>query len=421
LRDVIHVGGALVTAVCAVVLVGAVAHGESVRVVLARPLPNVDLAFVAEPLGALVAAAVCGLGVLHALHSAGVVRATREKAPARLMAFMALAAAATIAVAFSANLFTLFVAYQGLTLAVFPLVAHRGDEAARRAGRTFLATLLTASMGLFLPAMIWTYAITGALDFQPGGVLAGRVDVIGANILLVLFVLGLGMAAIPPLHRWLPVSSDAPHPALVTIQALAVLPAGGVGLIKVAAFVFGPALHSAQVAAHALIILAGGRGGHVWNCADRPVETGCAGAVGVFLYDPVAGGGHGRAVGAAGGPVRRRLADRGCRLRRRDIDDGGGNHGGDNCSPQRRRLCRPRTRDALDVRRLCAGIGQHDRHAPVRGRVGQALAHRCGVRRRTCMGRGAGGRSSGAYLRALGPACSERAGGEGAYRRLQAP
>jgi multicomponent Na+:H+ antiporter subunit D len=78
-----------------------------------------------------------------------------------------------------------------------------------------------------------------------------------ANILLALFVLGLGMAAIPPLHRWLPASSSAPHPALVTIQAVAVLPAGGIGLVKVAAFVFGPALQTAHIAAQALIVLVG--------------------------------------------------------------------------------------------------------------------------------------------------------------------
>ncbi|UPT61581.1 MAG: hypothetical protein M0D54_14370 [Hyphomonadaceae bacterium JAD_PAG50586_4] len=50
---------------------------------------------------------------------------------------MALASAATMAIAFSANLFTFFVAYQALILAVFPLVAHRGDDEARKAARDF--------------------------------------------------------------------------------------------------------------------------------------------------------------------------------------------------------------------------------------------------------------------------------------------
>lgn len=257
LRDVVHIGFSLFTAVCAFYLVDAVAHGQGARVILARPLPNVDLAFVVEPLGALMAAAISGLSVLHAVHAAGVVRATQEKAPARLMAFIAFATAATMAVAFSANLFSFFVAYEALALAAFPLVAHRGDDEARKAARDFLATLLASSIGLFLPAMIWTYAIAGALDFQPGGMLAGRVDALTANVLLVLFVVGLAMAAIPPMHRWLPASSSAPYPAATAIQALTVLPAGGIGLIKIAAFVFGPALHDAVIAARGLMVLVG--------------------------------------------------------------------------------------------------------------------------------------------------------------------
>ncbi len=257
LRDVVHLAFACVLAgLGAYLLQAAVAHEEA-RLVLARPLPNVELAFTLEPLGALMGAVLAGLGALHAVHTIGFVRATQERAPARLMAFIALASAATMGVVYSANLFTFFVAYQALTLATFPLVALGGDEQARRAARAYLGTLLAASVGLFLPAMVWTYALTGAIDFRVGGALAGRVDAITANVLLVLFVLGVAMAAIPPLHRWLPVSSDAPYPALVSIQALAVLPAGGIGILKITAYVFGSALQDAAWAARALLILVG--------------------------------------------------------------------------------------------------------------------------------------------------------------------
>lgn len=258
LRDVIHIGFSILLAALCVYIVREAALGHGARIALARPLPNVDLAFSIEPLGALIAALVSTLGVLHAVHTAGVARATQERAPARMMAFIALASAAVMGVAFSANLFSLFVSYQALTLATFPLVAHRGDEEARHAARIYLATLLAASAAFFLPAMVWTYAISGALDFRQGGVLAGRVDVVTANALLVLFVLGLAKAAIPPMHRWLAVSSIAPYPALVTIQAIAVLPAGGVGLLKIAAYVFGTtALAEASLAARGLLVLVG--------------------------------------------------------------------------------------------------------------------------------------------------------------------
>jgi multicomponent Na+:H+ antiporter subunit D len=257
LRDTIHISFSVFTAACAFRLVEAAAFGETARIALARPLPNVDLAFAVEPLGALAAAVIATLSALHAIHAAGVVRATQERAPGALLALIALACGATMAIAYSANLFTLFVAYQALILASFPMVAHRGDEEARSAAHAFLATLLVSSVGFFLPAMIWTYAIAGALDFQPGGMLAGRVDALTANVLLALFVFGLALTAIPPMHRWLPASYAAPYPALVSIQALAVLPSGGIAILKVAAFVFGPVLLDAALASRGLILLSG--------------------------------------------------------------------------------------------------------------------------------------------------------------------
>ncbi len=256
LRDVTHIGFSLVTAIAAAFTVSTAAHHLSARIVLARPLPHVELAFSIEPLGALLALTIAGLGVLHAIHTAGMARATQERAPARMMAMIAFAYAAALGAVFAANLFTFFVAYQALTLATFPLVAH-GDEEARRNARSYLATLLTFSIGLFLPAMVWTYAVAGVLEFRPGGVLAGHVDPITANVLLILFTLGLAMTAIPPGHRWLPLSSGASYPALVLIQGTAVLPVGAMGLLKITSYTFGPVLHVAAPAASALIVLAG--------------------------------------------------------------------------------------------------------------------------------------------------------------------
>lgn len=256
-RDGAYILGALVAATCAVLLIGAARAGTPVRVSLAQPLPDVDLAFALEPFGALMAVVISGLGLLHAVQTTGLLRATDDAAPGRLLACMALAQAGALSIALSANLFTLFVAYQGLALAAFPLVAHGGGVEARQAARAFLATLLGAAIALFLPAMIWTYAVAGALDFRAGGILAGHVDVFGANVLLTLFAFGSAMTALPPLHRWLPASSHAPYPALASIQSVAVLPAGCIGFVKIAAFVFGPVLIDAGFAARALIALAG--------------------------------------------------------------------------------------------------------------------------------------------------------------------
>jgi multicomponent Na+:H+ antiporter subunit D len=257
LRDVIHIAAALVCACASALILLNVGAGQEARVVLANPLPRVELAFEIEPLGALMAFTFAGLGVLHAAYSAGFVRASQEPRPAALLALTALGSSAALAAAFSANLFTLFVAYHLVLLIAFMLVGHAGDEDARRSARVALGFLLVGSVGLLLPALVWTYAVAHTLEFEPGGVLAGYVDDATANTLLALFVFGLAMTAMPPLHRWLTASSVATFPALVSLQALCVLPVGAVALLKVAAFVFGAALPQAALASRVLIVIAG--------------------------------------------------------------------------------------------------------------------------------------------------------------------
>jgi multicomponent Na+:H+ antiporter subunit D len=260
LRDVVHIGFALAAAVLAAMVLSTAERHEAARLVLAHPLPNVELAFAIEPLGALFAVIVSGLGVLHAIHTVGFVRATAMQSPSRMMGFIALSAGAMIAVALSANLFTLFVSYQALILAGAPLIQDRTPEEEGRAARVYLTTQLGASIGLFLPAVVWTYSLAGAADFQAGGVFAGLIEPISpavAGILLTLFVLGASMAIVPPLSTWINASSGSRWPALVSIQSLALAPAGVVSIVKIAAYVFGSALVQASFAAHVLLVLCG--------------------------------------------------------------------------------------------------------------------------------------------------------------------
>lgn len=257
LRDLLNLAGAALTLICALVIFGAARSGEAARLVIAHPLPRIDLAFSVDPLGALMAALVASLGLLHAAHTIGFVRATQFKSPTRLMALIAIANLGAIGVALSANLLSFFIAYQVLVMAGFPLVALDGEARSRAAARRFLSMLLAASMGMLLPALVWTHAIAGPFDFQAGGALAGLVDPVTAGALLALFVLGIAASAMPPLHAWADAASRAPDPALTSIYTIAIMPAGCIGVIKVAAFVFGPALADAGLVRYGLVALAG--------------------------------------------------------------------------------------------------------------------------------------------------------------------
>jgi multicomponent Na+:H+ antiporter subunit D len=224
------------------VALGPVEGGEGgafLRVELAEMLPGLSLALHREPLSLLFALVASGLWLVTSVYAIGYMRGTRENRQTRFYACFALALAATMGVAFAANLLTLFVCYELLTLSTFPLVAHKGDAAAERGGRTYLLVLLSTSIGLLLPAILWTFAVAGTTEFTAGGILAGRIAPAAATGLLLLYLFGTAKAAVMPVHRWLPAAMVAPTPVSALLHAVAVVKAGVFTLTKVSAYIFG--------------------------------------------------------------------------------------------------------------------------------------------------------------------------------------
>jgi multicomponent Na+:H+ antiporter subunit D len=141
-------------------------------------------------------------------------------------------------IAFAGNLFTLFIFYELLTLSTYPLVTHAGNDAATFAGRMYLGYLLGTSAILLL-ALIWTWTLAGTLDFRSGGILEGVVTPGLAGVLLMLFLFGIGKAALMPFHLWLPAAMVAPTPVSALLHAVAVVKAGVFTVLKVAIYLFG--------------------------------------------------------------------------------------------------------------------------------------------------------------------------------------
>ncbi len=160
-------------------------------------------------------------------------------------------------VAMAGNLLTLFIFYEVLTISTWPLVTHNRNEKARAGGRTYLGVLLFTSIGLFLPAIIWNYSSAGTLDFTPGGILEGNISTGSAAILLGLFVLGVGKAAVMPMHRWLPAAMVAPTPVSALLHAVAVVKAGVFTITKVVIYIFGVDFLASVPLEKYLIYLAG--------------------------------------------------------------------------------------------------------------------------------------------------------------------
>jgi multicomponent Na+:H+ antiporter subunit D len=216
-----------------------VTEGERPGVTLFETLPGLPVAFQIEPLGLLFALTASVLWLITTLYSVGYMRSHGEHHQTRFYAFFSLAMGSTMGVALAANLFTLFVFYELLTLTTYPLVTHKANHAARDAGRVYFGFLLGSSIGLFLLALIWTWSLTGTLEFREGGILEGQIDPIMGGVLLLLYLFGIGKAALMPLHRWLPAAMVAPTPVSALLHAVAVVKAGVFTVLKLIVYVFG--------------------------------------------------------------------------------------------------------------------------------------------------------------------------------------
>jgi multicomponent Na+:H+ antiporter subunit D len=201
--------------------------------------PGLALAFKVEPLGMLFALLASSLWIVNSIYSIGYMRANDEPRQTGFYVCFAVALGSTIGIAFAKNLFTLFLFYEALTISTYPLVTHKADAEAIRAGRVYLLLLLGTSLLLFLPAIVATWVLAGTLDFTPGGILAGKAGAPVIGALLALYVFGIGKAAVMPLHFWLPAAMVAPTPVSALLHAVAVVKAGVFAILKVAVMIFG--------------------------------------------------------------------------------------------------------------------------------------------------------------------------------------
>ncbi|WP_145178154.1 proton-conducting transporter transmembrane domain-containing protein [Rubripirellula lacrimiformis] len=207
-------------------------------------LPGFSISFQVEPLGMLFALVASGLWILTTVYAVGYMRGHHEKHQTRFFGCFAVAIFAALAAAFSSNLFTLFVAYELMTISTYPLVTHHGDEEARNGGRIYLGILLSTSIAFFMLAIAWTWFLAGTLDFRVGGILQDayddhRISDTGLGILLGLFAFGIGKAALMPFHRWLPAAMVAPTPVSALLHAVAVVKVGVFSVMKVVVYIFG--------------------------------------------------------------------------------------------------------------------------------------------------------------------------------------
>lgn len=245
IREAVSIVAAGVMVTLVVVLITTTAFPSPVVLEVFELVPGISIAFHMEPLGAAFALVVSVLWLITVVYSIGYMRAKREEHQTRFYLFFAVAIAATAGGAFSENLMTLFVYYELLTLATYPLVTHGGAEKDRAGGHTYIILLLGTSTVFLLMAIAWTYTLTGTLSFQQGGIFMaddGLIPGVSPTLLALifgLFLFGIGKAALMPFHHWLPAAMVAPIPVSALLHAVAVVKLGVFAVLKVSLYIFG--------------------------------------------------------------------------------------------------------------------------------------------------------------------------------------
>ncbi len=239
LRDSVTLGAAASMVVVVLAMLPEILAGGRIGITLVPLLPGGDLALRVDALGMIFGLVASILWLLNSLYSIGYMRALKEHDQTRFYFCFAIAIAAAIGIAFSANLVTLYVFYEVLTLITYPLVVHVGTPEAMQAGRKYLAYLLGGGICL-LAATILTYTLTGTTEFIPGGFLAGAgAAALSLQVIFLLYLGGFVKAAWMPFHAWLPAAMVAPTPVSAFLHAVAVVTAGVFGVVRVAGWVYG--------------------------------------------------------------------------------------------------------------------------------------------------------------------------------------
>ena len=220
-------------------MVPTVLKGTEIVYTVAEVIPGLAIKFRVDTFGMLFALVSSSLWIVTSAYSIGYMRGLKEHSQTRYFCYFAICLSATVGVAFSANLLTLYLFYEMLSLATYPLVVHHQDPEARKSGRKYLLYILGTSIAFVLPAMLISYNLAGTLEFAKQGFLAGTASKPLIVLLLILLVFGFAKVAIMPFHSWLPAAMVAPTPVSALLHAVAVVKVGAFSILRMITGVFG--------------------------------------------------------------------------------------------------------------------------------------------------------------------------------------
>ena len=232
-RETVSVVAAVLAFLSVLSMVPTVMEGDIFTYTLFTLFPGLSVSFCADGLSMIFALIATFLWGAATSYNIGYMRSLKEHAQTRYYFCFAVAIFGAVGVAFAANVFTLYLFYEVITVFTYPLVAHHQDKEGFAGARKYLVYLMGTSKLFFLPAMALTYVLCGTLDMRLGDVVTGMfpAQVVAEHpdlvrLTYVLYIAGLAKAALFPFHNWLPSAMVAPTPVSALLHAVAVVKAG---------------------------------------------------------------------------------------------------------------------------------------------------------------------------------------------------
>ena len=218
---------------------------------------TVPIAFMLDGVGSVFTALVSFLWPLATLYAFEYME--HEGGEDHFFALYTITYGVTLGISMAANLMTLYVFYEFLTLSTLPLVMHGTRPEAIRAGHQYMMYSFFGAALAFIGVMLVTVFGNGGA-FVMGGVLGeafGAAHPFATQLGYLCMFVGFGVkAAVFPMHAWLPSASVAPTPVTALLHAVAVVKAGAFAIIRMTYFSVGAQLLRGTAAQAVAIALA---------------------------------------------------------------------------------------------------------------------------------------------------------------------
>ncbi len=223
-------------------MIPAVLHGKTLVLHLFTILPGVSVTLRADAMSMIFALVSSSLWTIAVFYSMGYMRGLNEHAQTRFNACFALAIFGAIGVAFSDNLFTMYLFYEIVSICTYPLVGHHQDAEGYNGARKYIIYLTTTAKAFLLPAMILIYVLTGTLDFASNihdGIFPAGINGALVIMLYIFCIFGFAKNGVMPFHHWLPGAMVAPTPVSALLHAVAVVKVGVFCTTRTMLYTFG--------------------------------------------------------------------------------------------------------------------------------------------------------------------------------------